>query len=72
MQSPSEHEYNIAVASDGELPDLGASFFEGNLTLRNYERLLKSQTQVIDDLKSSMSYRVGRLLTWPLRSLRGR
>ena len=72
VESLAEHEYNIAVASDGELPDLGASFFEGNLTVRNYEGLLKSQTEVIDDLKKSTSYRLGLLLTWPLRSLLGR
>jgi ubiquinone/menaquinone biosynthesis C-methylase UbiE len=72
MQSLSEHEYNIAVASDGELPELGTSFFEGSLTLRHYERLLKSQKEIIDDLKNSTSYRLGRWLTWPLRSLLGR
>jgi 2-polyprenyl-3-methyl-5-hydroxy-6-metoxy-1,4-benzoquinol methylase len=72
MQTLSEPEYNIAVASDGELPDIAVSFYEGNLTVRHYDRLLKSQEEVIDDLKNSMSYRLGRLLTLPLRSLLGR
>jgi O-antigen biosynthesis protein len=64
-------EYNLAIASDGELPDIGVSYFDAKQTLRNYERLLRSQEQVIGDLKDSFSFRLGRSLTWPIRRLFG-
>ena len=78
-----KHAYNIAIASDGHLPEIGVSFFDGDQAIRDYQRQmedtlewesmpnlqnrLRAQEKVIHDLEHSMSYRVGRWLTWPLR-----
>jgi SAM-dependent methyltransferase len=78
-----KHDYNIAIASDGDLPEIGVSFFDGNQALRDYRRQmedtweweripnleirLRAQEKVIHDLEQSISYRLGRLLTWPFR-----
>ncbi len=78
-----KHDYNIAIASDGDLPEIGVSFFDGNQALRDYKRQmedtlewesipnlqnrLRAQEEVIHDLEQSISYRLGRLLTWPFR-----
>jgi 2-polyprenyl-3-methyl-5-hydroxy-6-metoxy-1,4-benzoquinol methylase len=57
------HLYNICLASDGELPETGCSTFDGSDRLEQYingrERLYSG----------SMSYRLGRTLTWPIRKL---
>jgi len=51
--------YNICLASDAELPSLPVSFYEGS-------HVLDVQMQSV---LTSRSYRLGRALTWPLRSL---
>jgi len=82
------HEYNIAIASDGELPRLGVSFFDGMQALQqerqrmakekrvgqgkraqDLKRRLENQDKTIRDLQESLSFRLGRVLTWPLRKL---
>lgn len=83
-----KHVYNIAIASDGDLPEIGVSFFDGEQAIRDYRRQmedsvdwesipnlqnrLRAQQEVIHDLEQSVSYRLGRLLTWPLRQWSGR
>jgi 2-polyprenyl-3-methyl-5-hydroxy-6-metoxy-1,4-benzoquinol methylase len=77
------NEYNIAIASDDNLPEACVSFFDGMRALQDYkqqmereeeriphlERRLRSQEQVIRELRNSMSYRFGRSATWPFRKL---
>jgi ubiquinone/menaquinone biosynthesis C-methylase UbiE len=77
------NEYNIAIASDDDLPEVGISFFDGMRALQDYkqemereverilnlERRLRNQEQVIRELRNSMSYRLGRSATWPFRKL---
>jgi ubiquinone/menaquinone biosynthesis C-methylase UbiE len=72
LEELTEHEYNIAIASDGSLPEIGVSLFNASHLSRDFEGLLKSQETTIANLRGSLSYRLGRALTWPVRKLRGR
>jgi 2-polyprenyl-3-methyl-5-hydroxy-6-metoxy-1,4-benzoquinol methylase len=86
VQYVSRHDYNIAIASDGELPEIGVSFFDGNQVLRDFKRLvaeerrhasnleyrLHSLEKVLRDVEHSLAYRLGRSLSWPVRLLRSR
>ena len=77
------NEYNIAIASDDTLPEIGVTFFDGMRALQDYkqrmekederipnlERRLRSQEQVIREMRNSISYRLGRSATWPFRRL---
>jgi hypothetical protein len=83
VQHLPKHDYNIAIASDSDLPETGTSFFDGDQALREYKRQMESsleweripnlenrlsaQEQVIRDIQQSVSYRLGRWLTWPFR-----
>ena len=83
LRRVTRNEYNIAIASDDDLPEVGVSFFDGMRALQDYkqemereverifnlERRLRSQEQVIRELRNSMSYRLGRSATWPFRKL---
>jgi 2-polyprenyl-3-methyl-5-hydroxy-6-metoxy-1,4-benzoquinol methylase len=77
------YEYLIAIASDGTLPEFGVSFFDGIQVLRDnkrqdweslprLERQLHSLENTVRDLRNSMSFRLGCLLTAPVRKLFGR
>jgi 2-polyprenyl-3-methyl-5-hydroxy-6-metoxy-1,4-benzoquinol methylase/GT2 family glycosyltransferase/glycosyltransferase involved in cell wall biosynthesis len=73
------HVYNIAVASDDVVPEIGPNYFSGEdllqraadeeegLSLLQLKEQLRGQAKVIRDLERSLSYRIGRFLTWPLR-----
>jgi ubiquinone/menaquinone biosynthesis C-methylase UbiE len=85
VQRLTHTEYNIGIASDGDLPEVGVSFFDGYLALEEYrrqvekrerrvphlEKRLRNREQFIHELQNSVSYRLGRSLTWPLRKLFG-
>jgi hypothetical protein len=74
------------MASDGTLPEVGVSFFDGNQVLHelktqlekerdrisDLDSILQNHRNVIDDLENSISYRLGRTLSWPLRRIFGR
>lgn len=59
-------QYLICVASDGPLPTLRASFFDGELLseIRRQEQSLRN------DIRNSISFRIGRAVTAPFRWLR--
>jgi len=69
--------YNICVASDGKLPLMEVSCFDGsraleyynNNKIHNLEARVRRQKEQIDNLCNSTSYRVGRAVTWPIRKL---
>jgi ubiquinone/menaquinone biosynthesis C-methylase UbiE len=57
--------YNICLASDAELPETGFSIFDGS------DRLEKHIDEKHRVYTNSISYRLGRALTWPVRKLLG-
>lgn len=60
--------YNLCVASDGALPDIGLSVFDGMLALERLKETMERESK--DRIKTflqSRSYRLGRILTWPAR-----
>ncbi len=59
-------QYLICLASDGSLPVLGSSFFDGELIAE----ARRQGEAVIRDLKNSLSFRIGRAITAPMRWLR--
>lgn len=75
--------YHICVASDAELIDLGYSTFDGERVFSEMEALLARYVQSISqlennlrslqkttsDLKKSVSYRLGNMLLWPIKTL---
>lgn len=73
--------YNICVASDVDLPNLSCSVYNGqralDLTLNQLEAKISDLQKIADgaraqiaDLTASTSYKVGRAITYPYRTLR--
>jgi hypothetical protein len=76
--------YSVAIASDGALPSKHCSAFAGESVyeglrrlshnqaseLERMERRLEASRRELTDLKRSLSYSIGRTLTWPLRIFR--
>ena len=52
---------------DKRLADLKRTIAERNASLKNARAEAKRQKKAAKALKSSLAYRVGLLLTWPLR-----
>jgi len=69
--------YVIAVASDSKIPDLSASFYDGDEMLTSVyeeqisrlERTVFEKDRLLSDIENSISFKVGRLVTFPLRLL---
>lgn len=75
--------YNVAVASDCELPSIPASAFEGHLALEELRRhhdaeLLAVESRIqllkqeLTNVYQSKSFRIGRILSYPLRFISGK
>lgn len=76
--------YNICLASDVGLPEPGFSVYSGNLIYENLSSLghdnetelarlrvaFSNANNEMSNLRASMSYRVGSMITWPLRLMR--
>ena len=60
--------YNLCLAGDGELPSIESSMFENREFTRHQEDL--KIAAVRESYERSVSYRLGRLLTLPLRTLK--
>jgi SAM-dependent methyltransferase len=59
-------QYLICLASDGALPTLSVSFFDGEII----SEIRRQGDSLLHDLKNSLSFRIGRAITAPLRWLR--
>lgn len=59
-------QYLICLASDVDLPTVSTSFFEGEII----DEVRREGEAVINDLKNSVSFTIGRAITAPLRWLR--
>lgn len=75
--------YNICLASDSELPDVGCSIFSGDRVTVDSDLKARQQLEaatsalvtaqnLLRDTQRSLSFRIGRTLTRPLRLLLGR
>jgi len=78
--------YNVAIASDGPLPARLHSVFEGTtvyeslrdihaeqtLLLKSLRQRVENADKEIGNLRGSLSLKIGRVVTWPLRLLGGR
>lgn len=75
--------YNVCAASDGPLPELRTSLFEGTALLERMEHRIWDQEAELQrlarqnaalgrrlaDLNGSLSYRLGAALLWPLKKI---
>lgn len=80
----SDAKYNICLASDGEVPSMGLSIYDGQRIFEELRvisrgwknevtrlsRALQGAQKENRDLRSSVSYRIGALITQPFRLLR--
>lgn len=71
--------YHICFASDGEIPSVHASVFESRRVLAQHDiegshlrNRLAGQVQMNEDLRRSLSFRLGSALAAPLRALMNR
>jgi ubiquinone/menaquinone biosynthesis C-methylase UbiE len=63
--------FNIGIASDGAIPNMNLSFFDAaECRERELSDLRAAYARTINNYRNSNTYRIGRLITWPLRKIR--